>query len=135
MVSDEAKGFIRTRENIMACFDTNGNDAATVERIRREYLSREENKIDQLRRLDEEVKRPGTIVAITVGTIGALVMGVGMCMVMVWSIMVPGIIVGILGMLIAGAGFFANRSITIKRKERYAAQIMQLSDEIDATRA
>lgn len=34
------------------------------------------------------------------GVFGAIVLGVGMCMTMVWEIMVPGIIVGIVGIVI-----------------------------------
>ena len=33
------------------------------------------------------------------GTISALVMGLGMCMIMVWKLMIPGIIVGIAGII------------------------------------
>lgn len=33
------------------------------------------------------------------GTISALVMGLGMCMIMVWQLMIPGIIVGIAGII------------------------------------
>lgn len=33
------------------------------------------------------------------GVISALVMGLGMCMIMVWNLMVPGIIVGIAGIV------------------------------------
>lgn len=33
------------------------------------------------------------------GTISALVMGLGMCMIMVWQLMIPGIIVGIAGIV------------------------------------
>ena len=33
------------------------------------------------------------------GVAGALVMGVGMCMIMVWNLMLPGILVGILGIV------------------------------------
>lgn len=43
-------------------------------------------------------KAVGTVV---LGIIGALVLGVGMCMVMVWEgLMVPGIIVGVLGIIL-----------------------------------
>ena len=43
-------------------------------------------------------KAVGTVV---LGIVGALVLGVGMCMVMVWeSLMVPGIIVGVIGILL-----------------------------------
>ena len=33
------------------------------------------------------------------GVFGAIVLGVGMCMTMVWSMMIPGIIVGIIGIV------------------------------------
>ena len=34
------------------------------------------------------------------GTLGALVLGVGMCMIMVWGMMLPGILVGIVGIVL-----------------------------------
>ena len=34
------------------------------------------------------------------GVAGAIILGVGMCMVMVWEMMVPGIIVGIVGIVV-----------------------------------
>jgi len=41
-----------------------------------------------------------TIMKLLLGVAGALVLGVGMCMVMVWNLMVQGIIVGICGIAI-----------------------------------
>lgn len=41
-----------------------------------------------------------TIVAIRIGIIGALLFGVGMCLTMVWSHMVVGIIIGIIGIVV-----------------------------------
>ena len=38
--------------------------------------------------------------AVLLGVVGALVLGVGMCMTMVWSMMIPGIVVGIVGILL-----------------------------------
>ncbi len=39
--------------------------------------------------------------AVALGIVGALVLGVGMCMVMVWEgLMVPGIIVGVIGIVL-----------------------------------
>lgn len=37
---------------------------------------------------------------IAVGTVGALAFGLGMCMVMVWQMFIPGIIVGIAGIVL-----------------------------------
>lgn len=41
-----------------------------------------------------------TILTVLVGIIGALALGVGMCMVMVWSNIIAGILVGIVGIVI-----------------------------------
>jgi len=41
-----------------------------------------------------------TIGATLLGVAGAIVFGVGMCMVMIWEMMVPGIIVGIVGIVL-----------------------------------
>lgn len=41
-----------------------------------------------------------TIGTIVVGVVGALVLGAGMCMVMVWNMMVPGVVVGLVGIVL-----------------------------------
>lgn len=41
-----------------------------------------------------------TIGAILIGIVGALLLGVGMCLTMVWSNMVMGIIIGIIGIIV-----------------------------------
>ena len=41
-----------------------------------------------------------TISAVFLGIIGALALGIGMCFVMVWGNLVPGIIVGVIGILL-----------------------------------
>lgn len=38
--------------------------------------------------------------SVLLGVFGALVLGVGMCMVMIWSMMIPGILVGIVGIIL-----------------------------------
>lgn len=41
-----------------------------------------------------------TVGAVVLGVIGALVLGVGMCMVMVWNMLVGGVVVGIVGIVL-----------------------------------
>ena len=41
-----------------------------------------------------------TIGAALLGVLGAIVLGIGMCMVMIWDMLVPGIIVGIVGIVL-----------------------------------
>lgn len=49
----------------------------------------------------EPIKPSGkTIGAVLIGIVGALLFGVGMCLTMVWSNMVVGIIVGIVGIVV-----------------------------------
>ena len=49
----------------------------------------------------EPIKLSGkTIGATLIGVVGALLLGVGMCLTMVWSNMVVGIIVGIVGIVV-----------------------------------
>lgn len=41
-----------------------------------------------------------TIGTVVLGIVGALVLGAGMCMVMVWDMMIPGVIVGLVGIVL-----------------------------------
>lgn len=105
-----------------------------VERIKAKYLPKQETKLEQLKRLDKQAEKPGMIVAITVGIIGTLIMGVGMCFTMVWNtsiaMFVAGIIIGIAGMGIAGAAFPLYKRITQKQRAKIADQILKLSEEL-----
>ena len=71
-----------------------------VRQIRQKYLPREEDPMEQLRRLDRSASRPGTIAALAVGILSALVLGVGMCCTMVWgdTLFLPGVFIGIAGL-------------------------------------
>lgn len=40
------------------------------------------------------------VLAVAIGIIGALALGVGMCFCMVWNNMIPGIIIGLLGIVV-----------------------------------
>ena len=55
-----------------------------VEKIRAQYeeKSAEEKKLDTLKKMDAEVKRPVNLFAYVFGTAGSLVMGTGMCLAM-----------------------------------------------------
>ena len=103
-----------------------------IQKIRSKYLPKQETKIEQLRKLDQQAERPGTIVAIAIGTIGTLVLGFGMCCTMVWAdtMFVPGIVIGLLGMAIVGAGYPSYKKITENQRAKIADQIIALSNEL-----
>ncbi len=105
-----------------------------VEEIRKKYLPKEEDKMETLRNLDRQAERPGMIVSLALGIIGSLIFGVGMCCTMVWAeqLFVVGIIVGIIGMVIAGMAYPMYKKITKKQREKVAEQIIALSNELSA---
>lgn len=108
------------------------NDHNRAEHIRRQYVSREANKLEQLHRLDSKVKGPGRVLASVFGSIGALTMGGGMSLIMVWGNLAMGLPLGIIGMLLALLAYPLYQFTTNKRKKKYADEIMKLSDEVMA---
>ena len=105
-----------------------------VEKIRNKYVLKEESKMEQLIRLDKQAERPGTIASIVVGTIGTLILGAGMSCVLVGNssieILVVGIVVGIIGMVVAGGAYPIYNKVTKKEREKVAEQIIALSNEL-----
>lgn len=105
-----------------------------VKRIRDKYLpdSEAEDKLTRLRRLDASVPRKGTVWAITVGTTGTLTLGCGMSMAMVgagvWFI--PGILIGLLGIVLIASGYPLYMAITKRERERLAPEILRLTEEL-----
>lgn len=84
-----------------------------------------------MRRLDASATRKATYISITVGVIGTLVMGIGMCCCLVWTeYFIPGIPIGILGMAGIGAAFPLYHHVLRKEQARIAPQILKLTDEL-----
>lgn len=117
----------------------NKNDTEfLVQKIRTQYTEKENTKLDELKALDLKVKKPATVFSIVFGIIGALVMGAGMSLVMtdigevlgMASTMVPGIIIGIVGMIIALINYPVYKKMLDSRRKKYAKQIIALSDSI-----
>lgn len=105
-----------------------------VRRIREKYApsTREEDKLERLRRLDRTATKPGTAAAIIVGTAGTLIMGVGMCCTMVWSetLFIPGIVIGVVGIIGICAAYPLYLHMTKRRRDKLAPEIMRLADEL-----
>lgn len=114
----------------MSNFRADEQDQRKAERIRRQYIPHADNKMEQLQKLDSKVKTPGKIVACILGVIGVLVMGAGMSMVMVWGIMTTGLALSIPGMIVALLAYPVYSLITNRRKKKYAAEIMRLSNDL-----
>lgn len=113
-------------------YNYSAGQQAEIKKIREKYVPREENKMNQLRRLDKSTGRAGRIASLTVGIISVLVMGVGMCCTMVWTetMFIPGIVIGLAGIAGVAAAYPLYTHITKKRREKLAPEIMRLTDEL-----
>lgn len=102
-----------------------------IKKIREKYVPKEADKMEQLRRLDASVTQKGTVVSLVVGIVGALILGTGMSMCMVWTeLFVLGIIVGIIGIVAVSLAYPIYSYVTKKERDKIAPEIIRLTDEL-----
>ncbi len=103
-----------------------------VEKIRSQYITSSDQKdaLKDLKALDKKVKNYAATIGISFGIIAVLVMGTGMSLAMAYHQMIPGIIVGLLGIGMIAATYPLYQYILKKRKARYADAIIKLSDQL-----
>lgn len=108
-----------------------------IEKIRQEYLPKEEDKMEQLRRLHRSASRSAQVWAITLGIIGALIMGTGMSLAMtdIGALlgelsMVIGVIIGVVGMVLVALAYPVYNRRLQKERQRIAPEILRLSEEL-----
>lgn len=116
-------------------------DTVYAERIASEYDQKPASKLVALKKLDRRAKRPAQIFTFTFGVIGALILGVGMCLSMGvigqgLPIAVPlGIVIGVIGIAMASVNYPIYKRLLEKGKQRYAFEVMELAREITAENA
>ena len=108
-----------------------------IEAIRKKYLPKEEDKMEQLRRLHSIPTQKAQAASIAVGVIGTLVLGAGMslCMTELGAAlgqlaMVIGILVGIAGMVLVALAYPVFHHTLKKERARIAPEILQLTEEL-----
>lgn len=109
-----------------------------VQKIRSQYMEKESTDLDALQELDAKVKRPANIFSYVFGSISAIIMGAGMSLVMtdigdiigIADPMVPGIVIGVVGMLMAIINYPIYKGILGARRRKFADKIIALSDSI-----
>lgn len=74
-----------------------------IEAIRRKYLPKEEDKMEQLRQMDKRVSRKGTIISI---------------------------IIGVIGIVMIALAYPLYERITKKERKKIAPLILNLADEL-----
>ena len=109
-----------------------------VEKIRSQYTEAAHTELDALKALDAKVKKPANVFGYVYGSIGAIVMGAGMSLVMtdigsvvgMTETLIPGIAVGVVGLAMSCTTYPIYKKILNSRKKKYAGKIMELSNRI-----
>lgn len=103
-----------------------------IDSIRRQYCPQEqtETKLERLRRLDALVKNTAVISSLVLGVIGTLIFGLGLTMVLEWSIWLWGIVLMALGSVPVLAAYPVYKLVLNKNKNRYGGEILRLSEEL-----
>lgn len=119
-------------ENQTFSFTYSAKQQEEVRRIRQKYQPAQPDKMEQLRRLDESATRPGMIVGLSMGTVGTLVLGLGMSCAMVWAgeLFLPGIVIGLAGIAMVALAYPLYLAITRRQRKKIAPEILRLSDEL-----
>ena len=109
-----------------------------VQKIRTQYTGKQHTEREALKALDAKVKKPGKVFGFVYGSIGAIVMGSGMSLVMtdigtvlgLTETLIPGIAVGAVGLAMVLTAYPICRKILNSRKKKFAPQIMELSGKL-----
>lgn len=106
-----------------------------VKEIKEGYEPKEKTKYDELIALNRKVELPAYIFAYAFGVIGALILGLGMCLAMQVigtgvPLMVLGIVVGIIGIALVSVNYPIFLAIMKSRKKKYAEKVIALSEEL-----
>ncbi len=111
-----------------------------VKKIRQKYVPKEEDKMVKLRRLDAGVTWKAQTVSLTVGIIGALILGLGMSLAMTELAellgiyqelgMLFGIITGLIGIVLVCCAYPIYNRIVRKERQKIAPEIIRLTDEL-----
>ena len=116
----------------------NNNERTVAQRIRESYTEKVKTELDELRELDDKVKRPANVFAYVFGAISAVIMGCGMSLVMtdiadyigIENGLVPGIIIGVIGLGLALLNYPLYKAILGARRKKYGKEILDLSEKI-----
>ena len=109
-----------------------------VEKIRSQYTETEHTELDALKALDAKVKKPANVFGCIYGSLGAIIMGAGMSLVMtdiggmigLTATMAPGIATGVMGLAMCCTTYPIYKKILTSRKRKYAEKIIELSDRV-----
>ena len=108
-----------------------------IKAIRNKYAPPQENKMDQLRKLDLRTTQKAQTWSIVCGVIGALILGTGMSLTLTEpsalshaAALLIGIPVGLIGIVLVALAYPVHNYVLKKERQRIAPEILRLTDEL-----
>lgn len=111
-----------------------------INKIRKKYVVLEEDKMEQLRKLDKGVTQKAVAAALIAGISGELIFGFGMSLIMselseilgsYRELGMPlGVVIGIAGIVLVGCSYPIYNRTMRKERERIAPEIFRLTEEL-----
>ncbi len=111
----------------------NVNEKKYVEKIKEQYSEKQTSKIDELQKLDNKVNLPAIILTYSLGILGSLVLGFGMCIAMkviFQDLFVLGIIIGIIGIIMVSINYPLYKKVLNYRRKKYSNQIIEITNDL-----
>ncbi len=135
---------MNNNENNGFQYNYSAKEQAELKKIREKYItdtkSSEMSTMEKIKKLDSGVTKKGTVIALIIGILGTLIMGVGMSLIMtdIGSILgaysdkslVIGIVIGLAGMLGVVAAYPVYQCVISKERKKIAPEILSLTDEL-----
>lgn len=130
---------IKNREETFN-YTYSAKEQAEIRAIRKKYAPPKEDKMAQLRRLDEGVTQKASLYSLVTGIVGTLALGFGMSLAMTElgeilgsyrdMAMAIGIVVGVFGIALVSVAYpIYNRTLK-KAREKIAPEVIRLTDEL-----
>lgn len=104
-----------------------------IESIRKQYAPQEqkgENAFKRLKALDAKVRNTARLAAWISGVVGILLFGLGLTMVLEWSIRLWGIALMVFACIPMASAYPIHSRLLARGKKKYGAEIVRLSDDL-----
>lgn len=101
-----------------------------IDGFRRRYMSEaSESNLETMRAIDRQATRRATLQAVLIGLAGTLVFGVGLAMVLSLHWMLPGIVIGCIGIAVMAAMPAMYGALLRRERKKAAPRIIDLLDD------
>lgn len=108
-----------------------------VEAIRKKYLPKEEDKMEQLRRLHHSATQKAQAASIALGVIGTLIFGLGLSLCLTdlsgflgGTAMFVGIPVGLGGLVMLALAYPVYNTVLRRERKKIAPEILRLTEDL-----